>query len=1098
MATYNGTSGNDTLTGGNNSDDLYGLAGNDSLTGNGGSDTLFGGADNDTLVGGTGSDQLFGGDGEDVANYSASNSGVNVSLTTGLGSGGHAAGDTLSGIEHLIGSSNSDTLTGDTGANSLFGGQGSDRLYGGDGDDTLVGGSGSDQLFGDAGFDAIDYTASTSAVSVNLTTGRGSGGDAGTDTISGVEAVIGSAFNDTLTGSAADESLVGGSGNDSLVGGAGADTLEGGVGIDWASYAASTAGVNVNLTTGGASGGDAAGDVLSGIENLEGSAFDDTLVGDGQANNLSAGAGNDLLVGGAGADTLQGGSGLDTADYSASGAGVNIGLTGATGAGGDAAGDVLSGIETLIGSAFNDTLTGDANANLLTGGAGDDILIGGGGADSLQGGDGTDSADYSASTAAVNVNLVSGIGLGGFAAGDVLSQIEYLIGSSFDDTLVGDSAANSLSGGSGNDILAGGAGNDTLTGGTGTDTADYSGSGAGIIVNLATGSASGGDAQGDVLSQIENLLGSTFADILTGDTNANVLTGGAGEDSLYGGAGNDSLFGGDGNDLLQGGAGSDRIDGGAGVDTVDYSDSTAAVNVNLGSGSGSGGTAAGDTLVGVENIFGSIFNDSLYGGAGNNSLSGGAGNDYLDAGDGDDTLAGGAGRDTLYGGQGMDYLDYSGSNAAVSINLASGAASGGHATGDVLSGVDGIFGSAFDDTLIGFDNQGLVGDVYTNVFFGGAGNDYMDAGAGNDILNGDEGNDTVIAGAGDDIATGGEGNDAIYGGAGNDTADGGTGADLIDAGDGNDSLTGGEGADSVYGGAGRDSLYGGDGNDLISGGAGGDLLVGGAGSDTFVGGIGDTITGGLGDNDVLDLSGAGPYRIIKDVNDPTNGTVEFLDAFGNVIGTLVFTSIETGVACFTPGTKVATAKGLRAIETLQAGDMVRTRDRGFQPIRWIGRRTFSAAELQADPALQPILIRKHALGPGLPTRDTMVSRQHCMLHEGSRAGLYFGEDEVFIRALHMAGQPGIVQATVPQVTYIHVMFDHHEVILADGVWSESFQPASRSIGGLDEAARHELLRVFAEMPEPANPEAYVSARLTLKAHEARLLLLEGTEQRFAA
>jgi hypothetical protein len=416
----------------------------------------------------------------------------------------------------------------------------------------------------------------------------------------------------------------------------------------------------------------------------------------------------------------------------------------------------------------------------------------------------------------------------------------------------------------------------------------------------------------------------------------------------------------------------------------------------------------------------------------------------------------------------------------------------------VLAGVDGIFGSAFDDTLIGFDNQGLVGDVYTNVFFGGGGNDYIDVGAGNDIANGDEGNDTILAGAGDDVATGGEGNDAIYGGSGNDTADGGTGDDLIDAGTGNDSVTGGEGNDSLYGGAGNDTLFGGTGNDLISGGAGADSLVGGAGSDTFVGGIGDTIVGGAGDNDVLDLSGAGPYRIIKDPSDRTSGTVEFLDALGNVIGTLSFTGIDAGIACFTPGTQVATPSGPRAIERLQPGDMVLTRDRGYQPIRWVGVKSFGTHDLQANAALQPILIRKDAFGVGLPERDMKVSRQHCLLQGGSRAELYFGEDEVFVRALHMAGQPGIVEAVVQEVTYLHLMFDHHEVILADGIWSESFQPAARNIGGLDDAARDELFAVFADAPEPANPEAYVSARLTLKAHEARLLLAPEAPRRKAA
>ena len=793
-----------------------------------------------------------------------------------------------------------------------------------------------------------------------------------------------------------------------------------------------------------------------------------------------------------------------------------------------------NGADTLNAYGGNDQLNAGSGNDLLYGGDGNDTLVGALGSDTLYGGAGIDTADYTASNAAVNINLNGTVGSGGHGTGDVLFDIENLTGSAYADTLTGDATANVLSGGLGNDTLIGGAGADTLIGGTGTDTADYAASSAGVVVNLATGTGVGGEAEGDVLSQIESLLGSSYADLLTGDGNANTLTGGAGDDSLYGGAGGDSLYGGDGNDVMQGGAGSDRLDGGIGIDTVDYSDSTAGVNVNLASGAGSGGTAAGDTLVAVENIFGSIYNDSLYGSTGSNFLSGGLGNDYVDAGSGDDTLAGGAGRDTLYGGEGMDFLDYRESNAAVSINLTSNTASGGHATGDVLQGVDGILGSAFDDTLIGFDNQGLTGDIYTNIFYGGAGNDYMDVGAGNDIVHGDEGNDTVIAAAGDDSATGGEGNDAVYGGAGNDSAYGGDGDDLVDAGDGNDLayggtgadsvvggagndsayggdgadlvdggtgndlLDGGLGADSLYGGTGNDAIYGGDGNDLIAGGAGNDLLTGGTGSDTFVGGIGDTIVGGAGDNDVLDLSGSTPYRILKDPNDHTSGVVQFLDAFGNVIGTLSYSGIDSGIACFTPGVLVETATGPRAIETLQPGDLVLTRDRGLQPIRWIGNRTIPAAELQADPALHPILFRKGSLGSDLPNRDMMVSRQHCMLAEGAGAELYFGADEVFVRALHMAGQPGVVHAMVQEVTYLHLMFDQHEVILADRVWSESFLPAARNIGGLEDAARAELFKVFAEMPETLQPEGYQAARQILKSHEARLLLSADPALRRAA
>jgi glucose/arabinose dehydrogenase len=250
----------------------------------------------------------------------------------------------------------------------------------------------------------------------------------------------------------------------------------------------------------------------------------DILSGLGGNDMLFGGSGNDSLAGGAGADTLIGGPGADTADYSSSPAGVNVSLVTGLGSGGDAQGDILGGIENLIGSAFSDMLTGDGAAN---------TLAGGGSADTLIGGAGTDTADYSSSPAGVNVSLQSGMGSGSDAQGDTLSGIENLIGSAFGDTLTGDGGPNTLVGGGGGDMLSGGAG---------TDTADYSSSPAGVSVNLQTGMMSGGDAQGDTLSGIENLIGSAFSDALTGDGAANVLVGGFGGDMLTGGAGADSFM----------------------------------------------------------------------------------------------------------------------------------------------------------------------------------------------------------------------------------------------------------------------------------------------------------------------------------------------------------------------------------------------------------------------------------------------------------------------------------------------------------------------------------------------------------------------------
>ncbi|MCB6179513.1 Hint domain-containing protein [Rhodobacter sp. Har01] len=651
-----------------------------------------------------------------------------------------------------------------------------------------------------------------------------------------------------------------------------------------------------------------------------------------------------------------------------------------------------------------------------------------------------------------------------------------ITGTTGNDTLSGTNSADLISGLAGNDSLYGGGGSDTLDGGLGadrldggssSDTASYALSTAAVQVDLSTGSGTGGDAQGDTLVSIENLAGSGFDDILIGNGGNNRLTGGAGNDALYGGAGTDVLDGGDGNDTLVGGTGSDNLIGGAGTDTADYSAATQGVSVSLTTGRGTAGEANGDTLSGVENLTGSAFADTLVGDAGANVLNGGAGNDSLSGESGDDTLIGGAGADTLSGGEDLDIVDYSGSNAAVNVNLQSMSATGGHATGDVLSGVDGVVGSAFDDTLVGFDQFGTSGDVFTNVIRGGGGNDSIDGRAGNDSLYGDDGNDTILGGAGNDTLSGGDGNDSLVGGAG---------ADLVDGGDGNDTLVAGDG----------DTVLGGDGDDLISV-SGLASISGGAGSDTILGSVGSSIDGSEdGDEiDVLDLTGMGPLSISYEPGNPENGVVTFYNGLGQITGTMSFSNIETVVPCFTPGTRIACEGGERLVESLRPGDRVMTRDNGLQVLRWAGCKRLTRDELVADPRLQPVQIGAGALGDGLPLRDMRVSRQHRMLVTGARAELFFGSDEVLVRAEHLVGQPGIVNVVETEVTYVHLLFDRHEVVLSDGAWSESFQPGDRTLAGMDDDARDELFRLF---PDIAAGADYPSARLTLKRFEAQVLL----------
>jgi Ca2+-binding RTX toxin-like protein len=511
--------------------------------------------------------------------------------------------------------------------------------------------------------------------------------------------------------------ITGTSGNDTLISGAGDDTMDGGAGYDTASFANATAAVLVNLSTGTAWGG-AGTDTLFNFEAIAGSAYGDSLIGDGT---------NNILIGGAGDDLLDGGDGLDAASYSDAPAGVQVDLTIGRSTGG-AGNDQLARIEQLIGSAFDDSLLGDANAN---------TLIGNAGADTLNGAAGLDQVDYSGAPAAVLVNLATGTASGG-EGNDILLNIETVLGSVFNDTLIGDSA---------NNTLLGQAGDDTLDGGAGFDTTSYQTALSAVTVDLATGLVSGGGGN-DILLRIEQVTGSSFNDLLTGDNADNTLVGGMGNDQLNGAGGsdavsyvnalglvtvnlatgsasgadgsdtlsgieqihgsayNDELIGDAGQNVLRGNGGDDRLDGGAGtLDTADYSNAPKAVVVNLVQGTATGGDG-NDTVIGIEQLIGSAFADTLIGDATPNSFKGNGGDDQID------------------GGLGVDTVDYSGATSAVTVSLWENKATGPDGT-DTLVSIEEVIGSAFSDTL--------TGNIESNTFIGGAGDDNLDGDNGLDF-----------------------------------------------------------------------------------------------------------------------------------------------------------------------------------------------------------------------------------------------------------------------------------------------------------------------------------------------------------------------------
>nr|WP_246205700.1 hypothetical protein [Microvirga arsenatis] len=462
----------------------------------------------------------------------------------------------------------------------------------------------------------------------------------------------------------------------------------------------------------------------SGNDAYFGSEFDDTLTGGDGDDVLHGGAGNDYfeakeapdnLGNYRGKDIFNGNEGdQDKVSYwnvtNDNQTGVKIYLGYQQYNGGAAEGDSFNSIEVIDGTDYADVIEGDASTNIFWGDNGNDTLSGGGGNDEVNGGAGDDVLDGGVISAAVPD----------------------------DDTLFG---------GEGNDFMWGrGGGNDVFDGGDGVDKVSYYGPtgialymqrlGDGTIV--ATG-ASRGAAAGDVFRSIEIVDGTTQADTIEGTTGAQVFWGAQGADVLKGHDGNDELNGGVDNDTLSGGTGGDRLVGEAGFDWASYAETASGVSVSLASGQGLAGEAAGDTLIGIEALLGSRFDDTLAGAA--HELHGGLGNDTYQVGAGT-LVAEGA-------GQGIDTVVASGSySLAPSAEV------------EVLR-----LASAG-----GLEAYSLTGSNAANAISGNA---------GANALNGLDGNDTLTGEAGNDAIAGGNGNDRLVGGLGKDMLSGGTGLDIF-------------------------------------------------------------------------------------------------------------------------------------------------------------------------------------------------------------------------------------------------------------------------------------------------------------------------------
>ncbi|WP_022706193.1 Hint domain-containing protein [Paracoccus zeaxanthinifaciens] len=196
----------------------------------------------------------------------------------------------------------------------------------------------------------------------------------------------------------------------------------------------------------------------------------------------------------------------------------------------------------------------------------------------------------------------------------------------------------------------------------------------------------------------------------------------------------------------------------------------------------------------------------------------------------------------------------------------------------------------------------------------------------------------------------------------------------------------------------------------------------------------------------------------------SNWTVADSNQLDNPNGVGFDINLPTNVICFAGGTLILTPDGEVDIQTLRPGDMVLTEDSGPRPLSWVGSRRITRPEMEANPRLRPVRILAGALGGGLPRRDLLVSRQHRLLLSSAIAERMFGEREVLLPAIRLTALPGIfVDAEVTQVTYLHLMFDRHEIVLAEGAPAESLHTGPQAMDSITDEGREEIFTIFPEL-----------------------------------
>ena len=749
--------GNDTFT---NVNSVIGSAFGDTLQGSDNPNGTF-----EQYDARAGNDLIDGRGGYDFAVYNndaATTTGIIVNLAAGTVTGDATIGtDTLRSAEAVRGTNFADSYdaTGFSGTSTNAGSSGTFNNFEGMG--------GNDNIIGN-GNTRLQYTQSTDGVTVDFLAGRATGdASVGTDTFTGVNAVMGSMFADTFSGSGANENFIGLAGDDSIDGKDGFDTAQ------YANLTFTTGGISVHLAAGTVIGDASSGtDTLRSIEGIQGTNFTDTYdatnfavtgaidpttglpyanVGNNGAFNQFEGmGGNDIITGNGNTRLIYtNATGPVTITFALNGwTSTTSGASGTVTGDGSVGTDTFSGVGSVSGSSFADTITGSNNPNNTS-----EEFAGRGGNDFIDGKTGFDRAFYNNDSLAsgIQIDMASGVVTGDAAIGtDTLRSIEAIRGTGFADTYVatnfGVSGANAGDFGTLNEF-EGMAGNDTITGNGNSRIAFYNAL-DGVTVDLAAGNSHGtasGDLAGvgtDTFTGVNAVRGSAFADVILGDANANALDGRDGNDRIDGRGGADTLTGGNGADTFV-------YADGDGADTITDFNRTQGDTIDLTALSGlftladvqskatvSGGNTIIDvgsgntlTLIGVTSLQQSdfIFPSATNGTSGSDVLLGTSQADVISGLAGNDRLQGFGGNDLLDGGAAFDRAVYTDATDGISVNLAAGTASGPGVGTDTLVAIESVVGSDFADTFNATGFAGVTGTPGTpigfNEFEGRGGND---------------------------------------------------------------------------------------------------------------------------------------------------------------------------------------------------------------------------------------------------------------------------------------------------------------------------------------------------------------------------------------